>query len=568
MKNWQRFFRTRILERGYGYARNDAVLSIKETKQGYRAVVSGSENYDVLIEVKNGKIVDMSCSCPYADSGNSCKHMAAVLFVLTGDVLDEEEYDDDYEDEFEHDRYYEDRYGYDMYEDDSEHYIDEYDLQESINLLTLKEARELLYEFSMNNHRLAEKVISAAEKIESRHRLLCIFEHDTKYWGKQLNTFLSADVTGHINRGDAKFAVELLCELLKLMDEKKTDFDLSEVIQRCFEMIISAIENSAEYLKSDMVVQCQKMINAFKNESLLKLSDAFLKELRELDPRVKKLHELDHLIQQVSKQSECPTVIGISYQPVEAVLYRIDLMKELGYSREEIAAYKAEMRHFSVIRCMEIKEALAENNASKALEIVAESRKLDRYDKSLQKQYNQYAIEAYRMLNDEVNLIREMKNWVLHTPQFGLDYIHELRHMMSPKEWDDFVPKLLKSDSAAGIRIELMIEAGMKDEVFAQIQFYHQFLKYEDELKELDIHKAQERLIEFLENMAAQGSKRDEYRNLFYQLMKLGYYPGGHDEIYRIAQNWKIMYKKRPAMMEELSFAFRKWKFLKQCKES
>jgi hypothetical protein len=46
--------------------------------------------------------------------------------------------------------------------------------------------------------------------------------------------------------------------------------------------------------------------------------------------------------------------------------------------------------------------------------------------------------------------------------------------------------------------------------------------------------------------------------------MKLAYYPGGHDEIYRIAQNWKIMYKKRPAMMEELSFVFRKWTFLQQ----
>ncbi len=564
MKNWQRFFRTRILERGYGYAHNDAVLSIKETKQGYRAVVSGSENYDVLIEVKNGKIVDMSCSCPYADSGNSCKHMAAVLFVLTGDVLDEEEYDDDYKDEFEHEHYYEDRYGYDMYEDDSEHYIDEYDLQESINLLTLKEARELLYEFSMNNHRLAEKVISAAEKIESRHRLLCIFEHDTKYWGKQLNTFLSADVTGHINRGDAKFAVELLCELLYQMDEKMDDVELSDVIQRCFELMISAIENSAEHLKKDLIADCRKRVSSFKHKTLIHLSDAFLRDLSNLDPRMKKLHELDALIQRAGQKSECPKVTGHRLQPVEAVLYRIDLMKELEYTQEEIDAYQSEMRHFSVIRCMEIKNALSENNPSKALDIIKESRELDRYDKVLLHQYNQYAMDAYRMLNDEVNLIREMKNWVLHTPQFGLDYIHELRHMMSPKEWNDFVPKLLKSDSAAGIRIELMIEAGMKNEVFAQIQFYHQFLKYEDELKELDIHKAQERLIEFLENMAAHASKRDEYRNLFYQLMKLGYYPGGHDEIYRIAQNWKIMYKKRPAMMEELSFAFRKWTFLQQ----
>ena len=34
------------------------------------------------VRENNEEIVDLSCNCPYADSGNNCKHIAAVLFYL------------------------------------------------------------------------------------------------------------------------------------------------------------------------------------------------------------------------------------------------------------------------------------------------------------------------------------------------------------------------------------------------------------------------------------------------------------------------------------------------------
>ena len=33
----------------------------------------------------------MYCSCPYAAGGNNCKHMAAVLYEWTADIMDEDE---------------------------------------------------------------------------------------------------------------------------------------------------------------------------------------------------------------------------------------------------------------------------------------------------------------------------------------------------------------------------------------------------------------------------------------------------------------------------------------------
>lgn len=36
----------------------------------------------------------MYCSCPYAAGGNNCKHMAAVLYEWTADIMDEDEPED------------------------------------------------------------------------------------------------------------------------------------------------------------------------------------------------------------------------------------------------------------------------------------------------------------------------------------------------------------------------------------------------------------------------------------------------------------------------------------------
>ena len=58
------------------------------TEDGYKAVVSGSEDYSVEIVIENGKVLSMVCDCPYAEDGNNCKHMAAVLYEIEGGEIE------------------------------------------------------------------------------------------------------------------------------------------------------------------------------------------------------------------------------------------------------------------------------------------------------------------------------------------------------------------------------------------------------------------------------------------------------------------------------------------------
>ena len=74
MKLWKDLFRTQILARGLNYYEVGYVISLEQTSTGYKAVVEGTDDYDVEIEIRDEQVYDMTCTCPYAAEGNYCRN--------------------------------------------------------------------------------------------------------------------------------------------------------------------------------------------------------------------------------------------------------------------------------------------------------------------------------------------------------------------------------------------------------------------------------------------------------------------------------------------------------------
>ena len=89
MLQWQHLFPKRILDRGSGYYKAGRVHDLTETGSGYTALVQGSEEYRVEITVKDNNVRSMTCTCPYSEDGPRCKHMAAVLYAIKAEELEE-----------------------------------------------------------------------------------------------------------------------------------------------------------------------------------------------------------------------------------------------------------------------------------------------------------------------------------------------------------------------------------------------------------------------------------------------------------------------------------------------
>lgn len=79
---WKHLFQEHILGRGIDYFIKNLVENVYIKDNIIEATVYGSEEYKVEVIKEDEEVIDLSCSCPYADAGNNCKHMAAVLFYL------------------------------------------------------------------------------------------------------------------------------------------------------------------------------------------------------------------------------------------------------------------------------------------------------------------------------------------------------------------------------------------------------------------------------------------------------------------------------------------------------
>ncbi len=81
MNNWHRIFNQKILERGEAYLHNGCVSEIDTicTNQ-YHATVQGSHKYNVYFEIdEHNQVIAFKCNCPFFQTGDNCKHAAAVL---------------------------------------------------------------------------------------------------------------------------------------------------------------------------------------------------------------------------------------------------------------------------------------------------------------------------------------------------------------------------------------------------------------------------------------------------------------------------------------------------------
>lgn len=79
LENFEEEVHFLITERGKEYFDANQVLMLKQTMDGWTAVIEGSETYQVLLE-GHDVITGWHCTCPF-EHGPVCKHVAAVFFA-------------------------------------------------------------------------------------------------------------------------------------------------------------------------------------------------------------------------------------------------------------------------------------------------------------------------------------------------------------------------------------------------------------------------------------------------------------------------------------------------------
>lgn len=118
--------------------------------------------------------------------------------------------------------------------------------------------------------------------------------------------------------------------------------------------------------------------------------------------------------------------------------------------------------------------------------------------------YSGQGISIYETRSDKETYKKELLHYVLECPQNNLTHIYKLKAVCTEKEWDD----------------------------------------YREQVRDI--------YISYLNHESERVSDRRRYRELMKYLKKIQRYPGGKEKASEIAKNWRAVYYRRKAMMDEM----------------
>ena len=533
MSNWEKHFRSIILERGYDYYTQGLVEDYHEDNGDVNATVCGSEDYEVAVHIVDDKLDDAFCSCPYAEDGNYCKHMAAVLY----------EYEEKHERAADKQSIQNDKSVSEIVAAANERYVREFltDILAENDLLL---QRFLLGAPKDEKHSLAEYEALVDEIIESyedRYGYVGYYEaqgmtDDLLDLGDMIKTM--------IERDDYSDAFELSYYICEQIDGKDIDDDggismlFEQMSDYWYEIAQKASPEEKDQLFESAVTYSDADLN-YLDEYL----DAFIYQAFREPRFIPRIYGwLDNKIKN-SKQD--------TYALSITVLRKLDFMVDLGtrFDRIENACKEYWFDHH-------IRQWLAEKYESKgeyqkAILVYEESLTLDTGYPGLISQYREKLMRLYQKLGDNLEYTEYL--WLLVTENRESALYKELRSQYSPEEWLTESEKVFPYYSAIG-QADLFREEKLYDRLWNVIkdQSINSIMGYEDVLLPRYSEEILQAYAAQLNRMATVAAGRKEYQYWVRVLKHMEQIDGGKALVDQIVADWTIKYKNRRAMLDEL----------------
>ena len=572
--DWQDYFQKNILKRGFNYYKSGLVTDVSITDTYVSAVVHGSENYDVQIDREdNGDFSpDMYCSCPYADGGNLCKHMAAVLFQAE-ELLSSEEPNVEKGKE----------QAVDMHGDSGTNFNSlkrtvrkkEISPIELVHQADEETVRDFLAQILANDEKLAiqfENLLFPAKSTEDIARLKKSLDKLLNHYGdrygfldyteaigfcEEASRFLSEQVVGLMDSEEYTAAFELSgYTFLKVAAAEMDDSSgcLVDFSDQCSSAWRDIYQQCNADTRDYMFAWCEKHLDGSVVDYMEDEIESFFENCFD-EPKYlrKKLAFADNKISGY-KGEESNSFSG-RYNLSRWVMYKITLMEKLDFSRDEITRVTNQYWFLSRVRMWTAEQAEKENDIDKVIHIYEQSLILDKEFPGLVRDYAVTLKDLYKKSDRMTEYISMLWRLELQYQPGDVHIYRELKQAYSPEEWKIQREIIFNKLSGSTRRDALYYEDGLYDRLLVcclnnpGLQLIQ---KYKNDLLKLFPDEVLHKYVDTAEEMAKRTGTRSYYQELVGILRQIRQMPGGKSTVLQITARWREMYKNRPAMMDEL----------------
>ena len=562
--NWKKLFAIHILERGYDYYCDDAVENMEISDDIIRADVIGSEDYEVEISLSNGEVTDMYCSCPYALDGRNCKHMAAVLYEWSEN---EEEEKKEEENAINTDLF-QPAYTVNSHKkkltavEELVRCANEEDVRSFLAAVLAEDEKLLLRFHNIINKQVTREDINnyirqvdiIADRYLGRNHFISYYEADG--FISELEEIIDEDVRRMIDNGDYLSAFEVMNYIFVLIgdvDMDDSDGGTGMLADRIYQLWL-------ELLVKVSLEEKRKMFDWFTSHldgSVIDYLEEYIEQIimEEFEEKEYEQAKLDFIEDMIARSERKDSDWSRDYGVGKWAVRYLEMLQEKKASDEQIKEVckrywkSSSVRRYYVDICMKKKEY------DHVLQILDECILLDKQYRGLISEYSEKKKEIYLLQGNRSAYIEQLWKLVLEHEPGNLELYRELKKQYTADEW------LVKREEILGkLPAYAHVERLYKEEkLYDRLLVYvlnspglYALQEYEKVLKKEYPEQILNKYKDEVSKMAVHTSDRKNYAHLVSLLRKMQQMKGGSKLVEQIAAEWKVKYRNRPAMMDEL----------------
>lgn len=558
LDNWQALFYSRILSRGWNYVQDGLVNDLHMEGDTLCARVMGTEEYDVAIHMKGGKIGSMKCTCPFAEGGENCKHIAAVLYAAetaenipssgTGPVFEKPDVQGLQTD------------------DDTESF------RKAVCALPVEALRALVLELGKEDPTLRARILSGqgngvpqTELQELEQTVDAItrqasdrygyIDYDHAYdYTKELVRFLREEASSLLDRGQVMDAFQLTCYgFLTFARQEMDDSDgcFWTVADHCQELWLDQIESASFPQRETMFswFEVAETTSDFADEALEKFR---MREFRDEPFLRRNLAYIDRKIKEFQADA-MDEMTG--YYLVNYINYRLRIMAQLGSSEEEQAAFRQSYVHLHGVREEMLQTYLYEDKKEEAIALLLQSKELDRNVYGWMEQHCSRLVDLYEKTENWAAWRTELEAYILRFQQRGLNDVYKLKKRLPDNEWKAFLSQVLAGDTLESFLPALLAEEEMYEELMTKLEKQGDLssvLRYTSLLQDRFPQRLTACFAQKLQRKMDQSYEAKGYRRTVEYLTNLQRLPGGEEAAKTMAERWRSAHPRRRSMLEAL----------------
>ena len=566
----------RILVRGEEYYETGAVSELEEDSPGeWTATVEGTENYSVEISMDGKEIKSWYCDCPY--DGEICKHVVATLLA----IRDNEK------------KVNRSAFSKVKVEVEEAVVIDEtVDIQQLLSFANPQELSQFIYEYAsmhsefktaLLNRFMAKELSATSKEKDYRAEIQSVF-NDSYYNRKsryhnryddfdcdwetvfnRMDIFLEkADF--FLNVGNIDTTIDIALQTLRSIGENYEDGLLynddlypSDYCEQAGDLLIKVIEHPKTTQKQKTAIlqelgQLAKL-STYRDYDLYDIDELLMKINLSVQSAEKALELIDKLLEERKD----------TYDLYQIVLRKVNLLTGL-HEEQKAADTIRQYLYLTEIREMEVDKLIASCQYDEAIRLLNEGIEIAEKEEHIGTvdEWLKTKLRIYEMTHQTSDVINTCR-LLFVSGRDRLEYYSKLKTLVPKEEWKSFLDTMMKETQFSkyfsfGENDEAEIYVREKDyeRLFMLLLSvnYNQLkalMKYAHHLKNTHSEPLIAMYASLLNDYAEQNMGRNHYEFVAQALLCAKKLNGGQEAVKRLVAEFRIKYKRRPAMMEVLA---------------